>query len=271
MALNDHQATFLEWLDANESAKICEVGCGTGAILRTLVRGSQRTGLGIDPDPRLIRAARFLSRHSASQLTFCCGYAQELPLDDSVSDATFAFAVLQLVPDIDAAIAEMFRVTRSYGRVMVAHPVEEIRVPTDPDLAGVEADIARQESSLLEGFQKVVTTRMQRVTSASTGAILAALRARSVTPIRIRGLFLPCSEQDMDRPEYERYCTRLTRQRALWAQRLAREAHVEQVKIRDLLKAYWRTAEMQIATRRAGRIGTLWSSPPLLVFIGSAP
>ncbi|MCB9846292.1 MAG: methyltransferase domain-containing protein [Phycisphaeraceae bacterium] len=270
MALRDHHTSIANWLGAGDSAAICEVGCGTGAVLRSLVCKTSRSGLGVDSDSRLIRAARFIAR-SCPQIEFRCGDAHRLPVLDDACDATFAFGVLQLVSDVDVAIGEMFRVTRPRGHVMVAHPVEEIEVPVDPALAEIDAQIALREQELWSRFRDALVEPVPAVTSASTDAILTALRARSATPVRVRGLFLPCSEQDLDRLSFERFVTRMGRQRTLWATRLAREAQIPEPELMELVSAYTRRVRAQLATHDRTVAGTLWTSPPLLVLIGTVP
>ena len=105
-----------------------DVACGTGALtvqLSELVGTGGRV-VGIDASPRMLRRAR--ARGDAPSVRYELGDALALPLDDaSVHAATIAFG-LRNVADYGRCLAEMARVTRPGGRVVVL----EIATPTGP-------------------------------------------------------------------------------------------------------------------------------------------
>jgi arsenite methyltransferase len=68
------------------------------------------------------RLARAVRAEAGPQIGFLRADAQRLPLRDETVDAVVSIAVLQLVPDPAAALAEMARVLRAGGRLAVMVP-----------------------------------------------------------------------------------------------------------------------------------------------------
>ena len=76
--------------------------------------------MGVDiSEPMLARAVR---AEAGPQIGFLRADAQRLPLRDKTVDAVVSIAVLQLIPDPVAALAEMARVLRPGGRLAVMVP-----------------------------------------------------------------------------------------------------------------------------------------------------
>ncbi|MEX3650400.1 methyltransferase domain-containing protein, partial [Mycolicibacterium porcinum] len=55
--------------------------------------------------------------------------AQKLPFRDGVFDAVVSIAAVQLIPDAEAALAEMVRVLRTGGRIAIMVPTATTRGP----------------------------------------------------------------------------------------------------------------------------------------------
>ena len=109
-----------------------DIATGTGKVAADLHRRVQPGGevLGVDISPGMIGVAerRFNGRPG---LTFAVGDALALPAPDAAFDAaTIAFGMRNL-PDYGQGFAEMRRVVRPGGRVVVL----EITTPTGPPLS----------------------------------------------------------------------------------------------------------------------------------------
>ena len=97
-----------------------------GRRLRPLYRhrvagAPHRTGWpGLDISELML--ARAVRVEGGPQIGFLRADAQRLPLRDETVDAVVSIAVLQLVPDPAAALAEMARVLRAGGRLAVMVP-----------------------------------------------------------------------------------------------------------------------------------------------------
>ena len=93
-------------------ARVLEVGCGTGLILGRLARDAAEAW-GVDLSPGMLRAAR------QRGLNVVLGSATQLPFADASFDLVCSFKVLAHVPDIRAALAEVARVTRPGGQMVL--------------------------------------------------------------------------------------------------------------------------------------------------------
>jgi SAM-dependent methyltransferase len=113
---------------AVETAEPCpgdlalDVGCGTGRALPALAAAVGRSGrvLGFDLTPAMLGAARAAGRHGYAGLVLAD--ARRLPLPDAVAGLVFAAGLVQHLPNPAAGLAELARVTRHGGRLMIFHP-----------------------------------------------------------------------------------------------------------------------------------------------------
>jgi ubiquinone/menaquinone biosynthesis C-methylase UbiE len=92
--------------------QVLEVGCGTGLILERLATVSQRA-VGVDVSAGMLNKAR------ERGLEVVLGSATDLPFADESFDVVCSFKVLAHVPDIGTALAEIARVTRPGGQMVV--------------------------------------------------------------------------------------------------------------------------------------------------------
>ncbi|KAB1644945.1 bifunctional demethylmenaquinone methyltransferase/2-methoxy-6-polyprenyl-1,4-benzoquinol methylase UbiE [Gulosibacter chungangensis] len=103
--------------------KVLDVACGTGTVSRILAdHGSTVTGL--DFSQGMINQA--IERHGDHpNITFQQGDATELPFEDDTFDVTTVSFGIRNVQEPRKALAEMFRVTKPGGRILVcefSHP-----------------------------------------------------------------------------------------------------------------------------------------------------
>ncbi len=112
----------VEWLNLAPGGIALDVGCGPGSVTASLAHavGPDGLALGVDiSEPMLARAVR---AETGPQIGFLRADAQRLPLRAETVDAVVSIAVLQLIPDPAAALAEMARVLRPGGRLSVMVP-----------------------------------------------------------------------------------------------------------------------------------------------------
>ena len=103
---------------------VLEVGCGAGIadlMLGLLEPGSVRY-CGIDIKPARVREARGAARDHGLRLDLAVADVRGIPFRDATFESTFAIGVLQHVSDASHAVAELARVTRPDGRVLLVEP-----------------------------------------------------------------------------------------------------------------------------------------------------
>lgn len=93
-----------------------DVGCGEGRFCRKLAQhGIAVTGL----DPVLAMVDEAQARHEPG--TYVQGFAEDLPFPDASFDLVVSYLVLIDIDDAKTAIAEMARVLRPGGHILVAN------------------------------------------------------------------------------------------------------------------------------------------------------
>jgi ubiquinone/menaquinone biosynthesis C-methylase UbiE len=113
------RADYLSTIDLSAGSLVVEVGCGTGAVARTLAETFPTCRvLGIDPSPFFIGRAAQLGQ-GLPNLRFTEGDARQLPLAEESVDALVFHTTLCHVPELDAALAEASRVLRPRGTLAV--------------------------------------------------------------------------------------------------------------------------------------------------------
>jgi SAM-dependent methyltransferase len=119
----DLRSYLFEQAGLDQAGRILEAGCGTGAILSSLVTPAVVHGLDLD------YARLFEARTHAPGAALTCGNALALPYPGGVFDITFCHFLLLWVHDPLQTLLEMKRVTRPGGAVMaLAEPDYSARV-----------------------------------------------------------------------------------------------------------------------------------------------
>jgi SAM-dependent methyltransferase len=93
-----------------------DVGCGEGRFCRRL-KALGVAATGIDPTPQLIETARRRDPSGDYRL----GRAEQLEFDDANFDLVVSYVTLVDIPDFRAAIAEMARVLKPGGSLLIAN------------------------------------------------------------------------------------------------------------------------------------------------------
>jgi SAM-dependent methyltransferase len=98
---------------------VADVGCGNGFDLRQIVpQGRCRHAIGLDLSAGMLRSLTDLSQ--SGRLSLVQADAQCLPLPDRSVDVAMAMHMLYHVPDVQAAIRELRRITKPGGTVLAS-------------------------------------------------------------------------------------------------------------------------------------------------------
>jgi ubiquinone/menaquinone biosynthesis C-methylase UbiE len=108
------QVPFDQW----SGKRVLEVGCGQGADLWEFSRAGAKV-FGADLTSRHCRITRDFVATMGGRAAVTQGNAVRLPFQDASFDLVYSFGVLLLVEDLDAAVAEIYRVLKPGGTVIV--------------------------------------------------------------------------------------------------------------------------------------------------------
>lgn len=110
---------YLRDLPLPHDARVLEIGCGTGPVVRALAARPE-TGevVGIDPSPVFIERARTLAV-DIPNVSFLVGDGRDLIFDDGSFDAVVCHTALCHIPRVEQVLAEAWRVTAPGGSLAV--------------------------------------------------------------------------------------------------------------------------------------------------------
>jgi len=111
-----------EWLNIPPGGIALDVGSGPGTVTASLARTAGPDGLALGVDISEAMLTRAVRNEAGPQVGFIRADAQRLPLRDNTVDAVVSMAVLQLIPNPAAALAEIARVLRPGGRLAIIVP-----------------------------------------------------------------------------------------------------------------------------------------------------
>jgi SAM-dependent methyltransferase len=149
-------------LDVQPGDDVLELGYGPGGLIRLLAERTDATSIrGVDPSPEMRDQA---SRHNrkamrAGRVRLDLGTADRTGLPDASVDRVVSVNNIAIWPDLEAAVAELHRVIRPGGTVVIAwhggttpsRIARSLRLPED--------QLGRIEQTLRERFGQV--TRKQ--------------------------------------------------------------------------------------------------------------
>jgi SAM-dependent methyltransferase len=101
---------------------VLDLGCGSGRALPPLRQavGPRGSVIAIDLTPEMLAVARQASISARAALVLAD--ARSLPFSDASTDAIFAAGLVNHLPDTEAGLRELARVTRKGGLLVLFHP-----------------------------------------------------------------------------------------------------------------------------------------------------
>jgi ubiquinone/menaquinone biosynthesis C-methylase UbiE len=100
--------------------RVVDVGCGPGGFLREAAERGARV-VGVDPSSQMRRLATWRTPASLrAAIRVADGTAERLPLEDGEATVAWAVASFHHWTDPDAGLAELRRVLRPGGRLLIA-------------------------------------------------------------------------------------------------------------------------------------------------------
>lgn len=144
---------YADTLEFSDDSLTLEIGCGTGAMIRSLVNKPNFCGsiVGVDQSPAFIDAASGFAENAgiADRVEFRVGDAHDLDSEDGKFDLVIAHTVISHVVDPKSVVDECARVLRPGGLLVVFdgdYSSLTYGFPDDPEL-GRRMDRALAETT----------------------------------------------------------------------------------------------------------------------------
>lgn len=152
-SISAYKRHLLTCLRLEPGARVLDVGCGTGDDVRAMADlvGPSGRAVGVDNSVAMIAEAQRRAGPRASA-EFQVAEAVTLPYADDHFDATRADRSLMHIPESRRALAEMVRVTRPGGRVVVFEVDFGTVVLDSPERELARAVIQTWSDSLRDGW-----------------------------------------------------------------------------------------------------------------------
>ena len=141
---NRGRRTAVAAVNALPAGRVLEVGLGTGISLPDYDRHHRIVGIDLSPDMLAIARKRVADKQLDNVEAIEEMDAGNLSFDDHAFDAVVAMFVMTVVPDPDRVLAEIVRVVRPGGRVIL---VNHFSVETGPR-AAIERWMSRFSAKL---------------------------------------------------------------------------------------------------------------------------
>ncbi|HUH06433.1 MAG TPA: methyltransferase domain-containing protein [Egibacteraceae bacterium] len=112
-----HWRAVARYLEPRPGMRILEVGCGRGLLLKR-IQDEGADAVGVDANPQAIA-------NSVADRAYVMP-GERLDFPDDHFDGLCSMHTIEHIPDIDGALAEMCRVVRPGGTLVMVYPAEPI-------------------------------------------------------------------------------------------------------------------------------------------------
>ena len=116
--------TVLKLSNIQKSDKVIEIGCEGGYLLKKMLSAQEIVGLDIARNA-LEDARNFVK---SDKIKFVCADASNIPFEDFYFDKVICSQTLEHLHNPEKVIAEMFRIVKSGGAVIISVPNERVLI-----------------------------------------------------------------------------------------------------------------------------------------------
>ena len=157
-----HTSLYQQYLSQSlppDHSSIIDIGCGGGRFLKFLAAANPTYHLyGFDHSAEMVELALRVNRTAVhtSRLQVCEASVLEIPLEVSTVDVATAFETIQFWPELSSALAEVRRVLKPVGRLIIIN-----RYPPEGSFwwekASLKSDSAYHHALESAGFKSITT------------------------------------------------------------------------------------------------------------------
>jgi ubiquinone/menaquinone biosynthesis C-methylase UbiE len=157
---------------------VLDVGCGPGDDLFDMAEDAGPAGrlVGLDASDVMIAEARRRAKERGLPVAFEVGAATSLPFPDGTFDVCRAVRLFEHLADPSGALAEMARVTRPQGRIVVFDFDWDTLIIDHPDKPTTRAVVLTYSDSIQNGWIGRQLPRLMRE---------QRLEVRSIDPVQV--------------------------------------------------------------------------------------
>ncbi len=167
-----------------EGKSVLDVGCGTG---RLLLRGVEEASMlsGVDLSSEMVKASKqnFFFLNRANKSHFSEGDACALSFEDHTFDLSLSTCVMFLLPEPEAGMKEMIRVTKDSGRIVMLNPSIKMDQMAAFQYAKQQGLSGFEQTSLLKWSN--VSTRRHRYSPDELSEKLKTLGAKETKHVEV--------------------------------------------------------------------------------------
>jgi len=139
---------------------VVDAGSGAGAdsLIAARMVGPQGRVIGVDMTPEMLaKARRSAIEAGLANVEFREGYLESMPVPDAWADVVISNGVLNLVPNKEATLAEMYRVLKPGGRLQIADIALQKPVPRS-----AQSDVTLWTGCIAGGLLKAILEKKIR-------------------------------------------------------------------------------------------------------------
>lgn len=123
---------YFDMANLKEGDNVLDMGSGSGmdSFIASLKVGTSGKVAGVDmTDEQLEKAEQLRRGHQFENVSFHKSYIENLPFPDKSFDVVISNGVINLIPDKEKVFAEVARVLKAGGRMVIADIVTEKQLP----------------------------------------------------------------------------------------------------------------------------------------------
>lgn len=113
------QDLVLELVGDVAGCRVLDIGCGDGVLAVTLRQRGAAAVVGLDASESMLDAAKMRASEQDVDVALCLGHAENLPFADQSFDVVVAVTILCFVAEAEQTFAEIGRVLRPGGRLVI--------------------------------------------------------------------------------------------------------------------------------------------------------